>query len=177
MKVPTERDEKIPAASVWNCESDRKREELRHLRFALTISVRQGRPRIMAPRASSMATLASSSFCFLLATAIFMRPWPKNTHGILGESIRHAVAGALHLTTNLDEDCTELAEDTGDGRLEGAVVLGLGQAIEVKRQCCSSSEKENMQRRLGNGRRRSSRKGRGRTTWTYLATKTQALGG
>ena len=70
-----------------------------------------------------------------------MRPQPKNTHSILGESIRHAVAGALHFTTNLDKDCTELAEDTGDGRLKGAVVLGLGQTVGFQCQCCSGSER------------------------------------
>ncbi len=97
-------------------------------------------------------------------------------YGILGKSIRHAVAGALHLTTNLDEDCAELAEDTGDGRLEGAVVFGFGQAVEFKRQCYSGSEKETMQRWLGKGRRRLTLHGRRKTTRDLLGDKDAGSG-
>jgi hypothetical protein len=40
---------------------------MEHLRLALTISVRHGRPRIMMPLPSSTAAWASLSFCLRLA--------------------------------------------------------------------------------------------------------------
>jgi len=130
-----------------------------HLRFALTISVRHGRPKIMIPLPFSTANLASLSSCLLSAMPSCVEPFIA-THSVLRESIRHAVAVALHLATDLDEDCAEVAELAGDRRLEGAIVLGLGQTVGFHCQSCSWFKG-----------------GKSNTTWTYLAMKMQALGG
>ncbi len=99
-----------------------------HLRLALTISVRHGRPMMMAPRPSSTARLASSSFCSRVSDGQLEGGELDFTHGVLYEGIRHAVAVALHLAADLDENGAETAEDAGNGRLEGAIVLVLSEA-------------------------------------------------
>ena len=130
-------------------------EGARHVRLALTISVRQGRPRIMMPLPLSTATLASASFWFIVRS-VARHDDQGPTHGVLGESIRHAGGAALHLATDLDEHRAELAKLAGDGRLEGAIILGLGKAVGFNRQTCSWLAMK---------------------TITYFAMKTQALEG
>lgn len=88
----------------------------------------------------------------------------RKTHGILGEGIRHSHHVASALTANLDEHSAETTELARDRSLESTIVFPLG---ETERNLSDLFLKTKKKRE----------KKKRKETPTYLATKTQALGG